>query len=222
MKINVILFLFPILLLSVSIQSAINKYGLWSALQYSGEFEKKPDYLYELELHAEFINKNNVFDEGLIRFGLGYALDGMKSLMMGFDFFPALGFSNRQHEEYRIWQQLEINSTTKRINLFSRTKIEERKKSGYSQIALRLRQRFTLQSLTPLFKNFLPLVYDEIFFNFNKANWVDTHIINQNRIFLGFDRSYSSFSLEIGYLNRAFFGTKNVTITHILYLTWKF
>ena len=207
MKFKITLFFLIFIFLSLNTYAINNKYGLWSAIQFFGKFKNSPSYLYNLKLEARFKTTNHFYDEGFIRAALGYALDDATTLFLGVDFFPALGLSNRDHEEYRLWQQFKKNKAFEKFEFSSRTRIEQRKKSSNSQVAVRLRQQFTLQKQQPLFKNFFPLLWDEVFINFNHVAWVNTHTINQNRLFLGFNTLYHSFTgqarirVKMGQLN---------------------
>ena len=125
-------------------------------------------------------------------------------------------------QEYRPWQQFQLEKAQKYFHFYWRTRLEERKRQNFSEISVRFRQRITLQSTKPLADKFYPVVYDELFFNLNQVEWIDTNTLNQNRMFLGFDINFKSFILQLGYLNRVRFETEQNNITHILQLTCTF
>ena len=94
--------------------------------------------------------------------------------------------------------------------------------SHYSDTSVRLRQRATLQTNNPIIRQLVPIFYDELFFNLNNVQWVDTETVNQNRAFLGFDIEFKSFTLQIGYINQLQFKISQTEMSHILWTALKF
>ena len=222
------LLLWPIFLIffvSISQTSFANSteqnFMVWTSYQKNGQFSnQKLKYL--LQLDARFINKENAFEQGVARAGLGYALTNAFSLWMGYDFVPSMKDNrNKLNYEQRIWQQILWKMTAQdKFQLASRTRLEQRHNFQRSGIALRLRQRFLLKLTDAIHDAISPVIYDEIMFNLNHPSWVGNKAIDQNRLFLGADFSLSKdYVLRIGYLNQLKFRKPINIVNHSLYLS---
>ena len=60
----------------------------------------------------------------------------------------------------------------------------------------------------------------KVFVNANRPSWVNTQVIDQNRLFAGVDIPASKESfLEVGYLYQYIFSSPAV-VTHVLSISW--
>jgi len=203
---------------SVFAKDAQHNTKLWTQVNVDGQFfNTKLDYLFEV--HARFQDTNRALEQIVTRFGLGYHINPIVSLWLGYDFTPKRNNTSNEFEnEHRLWQQLNVKAIHQvTFSLDSRTRLEERFSEDNSGTAHRLRQQFTLKLLKTVNKKITPILSDEIFFNLNHPSWVSEDNVDQNRLFVGFQFAITTKStLKIGYLNQYRFRDPINKISHII------
>jgi len=197
----------------------------WSGIESVGTI-KNSDFQYIALLQLRLAFDSPVFDTGVIRIGLGYPIAKSLNLWFGYDLLPTQNANTRKFSaEERPWQQFLWEMPVKRPGLVMfRCRLEERMNSKEPGLALRLRQRISLQMRNNKIGDIAtPIVSDEIFFNLNHPDWVGHRAINQNRLYAGFDISLSQHRvLQVGYLNQAEFRMNANSMSHIVFLSYLF
>ena len=122
-------------------------------------------------------------------------------------------------DEYRLWQQIIWKRRLPSVSLISRTRFEERKSLFFSDWSYRLRQRVLLNR--PLTNNLSLVISNEIFLNINKASWIITDRLDQNRAYLGVEQHMSENTyLGVGYMNQ-YLSTPILQSNHVLWINWR-
>ncbi|OIN60495.1 hypothetical protein BLX24_04015 [Arsenicibacter rosenii] len=162
------------------------------------------------------------WQQSLARAGIQYSLtDHIKTsagytLLLGFPYgrFPEseAGVPNPEH---RMYQDIDLEQTTGRLQLTHRFRLEQRWMSTWPDTGgdqspgwqYQNRARYRIRGALPLGQptmdeaNWYLTAYDELFIGFGPNVQLD--IFDQNRIFLGLGYRFSpSFRLEAGFLNQ--------------------
>lgn len=212
----IILALLSIFIAKASAQEQYN--GAWFDISTDGNLIKKYriDYIAQAQLRT--LDKNNSYEMSYLQGGLGYRPHPGLSSWIGYQwnsFNPIfnLGRENRIFEQvlWEIWND-------SFFALRTRTRLEQRNRMHNPEWSNRLREKISFYF--PQIKNrYTPLIYDELFFNLTKPDWVSSSTLEQNRAFIGMDISLSKkVFLELGYLQQSFYGLQQRT-NHILYIS---
>lgn len=190
----------------------------WATTVVTGTLIQDSPFRYYLEPQIRFIDNHYKFEEALLYVGIGYEFSPYLTLFVG----DAGTISRQSSGDYvrqnRIWQQLNWNIFCKnKINVISRTRLEERKNLSEAQWAVRLRERWLLRIGFPYWQNRSIVLFDEIFFNFNHPAWAgNSGTISQNRAFVGIGTQFSKqATVDVGYLNQYQFTVPN-QVSHVL------
>ena len=185
----------------------------WSSLTLMGNYGA---VLYNVEPQFRLIdNQNDPFQQFLTNAGLGYKTANDWSVWLGQTWGTvAQDASVASLEEYRIWEQLMWNHSFSYVTINSRTRLEERKSLAFADWANRIRERVLVTR--PLTTNMSLVVSNEIFVALNKAQWVTTQTIDQNRAYMGIEQRLSKIAyLSAGYMNQ-YLSTKNRQFDNVL------
>ena len=181
----------------------------WSKIDVTGPFSSDwPDFRYEA-----FVENRN--QETRLDFSTGYRFSPLVSVWNGFSWISP---NNGTAQTYRAWQQIiwELFDKNPIILFQTRTRLEEHKREGQPELLLRGRERWRVAFPERLGK-LTPVLYDEIFVNFNHPAWVNQGFIDQNRVFIGVDTPVWKNSFwEMGYINQYLFTTPVNRMVHIL------
>jgi Protein of unknown function (DUF2490) len=181
----------------------------WSKVDVTGAIS--PEFS-DVRYEAFFETRNR---ETRLDFATGYRFSPLISVWNGFTWISP---NDGSPEVYRPWQQLLWNVVERHplLVLQSRTRLEELKREGQPEWLLRVRQRWRAAFPGKLGR-FTPVIYDEVFFNCNQPAWVNTGIIDQNRLFVGVDTpSWHDTFVELGYLNQYIFNDPTPRMTHAI------
>jgi hypothetical protein len=131
--------------------------------------------------------------------------------------------SEQSREEYRSWEQLTWNHTTRQnISINSRFRAEQRKSFDFPEWAFRLRERLIFN--IPLKNNLSYELSDEVLYNLNSTPWVDTTAWDQNRFYIALVQRFSlRYAFAIGYMNQYLFRDAPLAQeNHVLWLNIRY
>lgn len=211
-----------LIFLNVSVfANTIKEERFWGNFNLNGSLFNSKKWQYDFNIQSRYNFSIGQYENTRSEGGIGYKSSKNISLWLGGT--TILRHDNRI-EEYRPWQQVQwhiLNS--EQIRLSSRTRLEERKEPNFSEWAYRLRQRFSLSFPKKLPFNITPILANEIFFNLNNPQWINSNgSINQNRAFIGIEIPlHKNISFETGYLNQYEFRNEANRLNHVLYVNLK-
>ncbi len=176
----------------------------WSVGIITGSLAKNSSFKYYLEPQLRLINDRYVINQTFVLGGLGYQIHKNMIIYAGSGWVFEKVQEGETFHEQRIWQQLSwLVLRNSHLNINSRTRLEERKDTRASELAIRLRQRVWVR--IPIFHSdkYSYSFFDEVLLNMNHADWVSPYFFEQNRAFIGFATQVSkSVLIDIGYLNQ--------------------
>lgn len=198
---------------------------LWASIETNGEINKS-QIEYMSELHGRFGYDAPNFNEGIFRIGLGYPTSQTISVWFGYDFIPMKDLITKEFSiENRIWQQILWEVPLEGFWQFTyRARLEERIDAEASGTAIRLRQKLIVKMnhLEIGTDSFIPIIYDEIFFNLNHPDWIADKTVDENRLFVGFGYQIDTrHILEVGYINQLALRNPDNIMNHILSLSYR-
>lgn len=206
-KLNTALFLIIILYPFIGIKSAnsTSSYNkAWAVAAIIGSMPVNPAFKYYIEPQIRFIDDNYFFNQTLQLGGLGYQINKNIMVFAGPGWIITKTPEGESTHETRFWQQLNwlmVNSPN--LNMNSRTRVEERKRTNTAPMAIRLRQRVWMRIPFKKWERHSFSVFDELFFNMNHPAWVSPYLFEQNRAFVGIATQLTkSMIADIGYLNQ--------------------
>lgn len=200
-------------------------FRVWSTFIYNDNLKSNPNWLYQLLLEGRFKDQRGLYYQGIIQSQVGYAISNRVSLWAGYALLPSTSVEGSQRTSVnvqRLYQQLEIDLVDNPYQeMNSRSRIEERRRSGYNQIGLLFRQRILWNTRWLMIKDkYTPFVSDEIFVNVNKPVWGNQKTFDQNRFMLGVTFPCGGERLcQVAYLNQYILGASLTELNHILHLS---
>jgi Protein of unknown function (DUF2490) len=167
------------------------------------------------------------FSQGLVRPGVGYALNDAWSVWAGYTYVRTdQPYARTPTNEQRIWEQVSWQRKAGGTDLSSRTRLEQRFSSAGSGTGWRLREMGKLMHPLGQSSIWLIAMYDEIFINLNSPNFGPKSGVDRNRAFLGPGINLGKpLRLELGYLNQYTFNNNGPDrVDHILSISafWNF
>lgn len=183
----------------------------WSVAIITGSLEKSPSFKYYLEPQLRLIDDNRVFNQLLLLGGLGYQINTNMTVYLGPGWILSKTPQGNKTHEKRLWEQLNwMLLSTPNLNINSRTRLEERKDTNASQMAIRLRERVWMKVPIKNSDKVSFSFFNEIFLNLNHPQWVSPYLFEQNRAFIGISTQISkSTVIDAGYLNQYIHAVKN-------------
>ena len=212
-KLNILIIssLFALILSGPVAADQVDDFQTWGNITATGTLSSiNPKLKWWLEGQGRFGNDSSRFSQGIIRPGVGYALNEKTSVWLGYAWIPTSRpfAAQSPFNEHRIWQQLLWANTYSFGTITSRTRMEQRffDIQGSTDVAHRFRQMFKLSVPMPMVSpNASFVVLDEIFVNLNDIDTGARAGYNQNRVFAGFAYKFNKVTTgEIGYLNQHF------------------
>ena len=202
------LFLF-IWMNSVNSMESYDKY--WSVAVITGPLAEHSSFKYYLEPQLRLIDNNYVFNQILLLGGLGYQINTNMTVYLGPGWIVSKTPQGNSTHENRLWEQLNwILVNTSNLNINSRTRLEERKDTNASQMAIRLRERVWMRVPFRNSDKYSFSIFNEVFLNLNHPQWVSLYLFEQNRAFIGVSTQASkSTVIDVGYLNQYIHAIKN-------------
>lgn len=161
------------------------------------------------------LRENNFFATNSFlfgRIGLGYQLNADLSVAAGYGNLlaaPALAGGHTRTDEHRVFQQIQLSASYKKVKILQRLRNEQRWQTivindeNTGKIKFSNRVRYLLNLSIPVFKNpGLPqlVIADEILLQFGKE--IVYNSFDQNRLFIGIKQKISnSLSFDAGYMH---------------------
>lgn len=161
-------------------------------------------FKYWLEGQGRFGNDTSLFSQGLLRTGLGFAVNENTSAWLGYAWVPTdEPFTKIAFDENRIWQQLLWGKKVSFAAVTSRSRLEQRVIPTGSEIGWRFRQQLKVSVPLSFAPSFSLVASDEYFVNLNKTNWGADDGFDQNRAFGGIGFNFDkNIRTEVGYMNQ--------------------
>lgn len=216
------------LFLSVAFQmkayAGTSDFQIWTPVYLTVNFTDKIQGWYEAQ--PRFGDDASQLNQLLLRTALGYKFADHWSIWQGYAWTPNI--EPKYKTENRLYQQLLYSQKFPAINIMSRTRLEERWIKDVSGTAVRFRT--LLRGQVPLADQgrWAFVVQDEIFFNVNSPTNGPDGGLDQNRVFVGINRSVNAhLNVDIGYqlqtintTGSGVFNDKNSILVMQWFLTW--
>ncbi len=177
------------------------EYQTWNAVMATAHLgQQTPSLAFWADLH---VRRTAAGVQAIARPGVGVQLTPGVSLWGGYAWTPTFSDGDPAPvHEHRAWEQVLLqHETSFRLNLQSRTRLEQRFHQSGGEVGLRLRQ-FLRVSWRPSAE--VPvglLASDELFIGLNATSWGQPAGVDQNRLFVGpFFQLAPWARLEAGYL----------------------
>jgi len=195
-------------LLSLSSYAAIanstdNLLNSWTRLYINNADRADQALKHWIELENRIVgNREN---DIIVKGAIGYQYNAKIIVWLGYLWVPEFIHQfDTLVQEHRLWQHVTWNVRQQgNMRIIADSQLEQRKDNAHSQWAIRFRQKLQVLFPNPFNRAITPLIFDEIFFNFNNPAWINQQFLNQNRVFVGVQMPVSDYAtLELGYLNR--------------------
>lgn len=203
MKKAVLVFLL-ILNTSTSFAGAVYRNKLWVGGDIDSQLAAAQNLRFNLLLQSRFGDNESKFEQQFIQPAIYYLWAPRLSFWLGYSYIPTV--PNNQVSallEQRIWPQVvygvKVGSSSVAT---SRTRLETRWREGSSQVSERLRERIEFSTPLPAHSSVTFDVFNEVYFNVRKAEWVAPGTFDQNRIYIGLGFTINPQTVfDIGYIN---------------------
>jgi len=161
---------------------------------------------YLLEGIGRFGNDSSRLSKGMLRTGLGYALNANINIWLGYAWFTYdEPFTQTPFDEHRIWQDFTWSHKYDFAIVSSRSRLEQRFMDIGSDVGWRFRQRFKASVPLAFAPDFSLVGFDEYFVNINQTNYGADDGFDQNRVFAGIGYNFDQHvRTEVGYMNNYF------------------
>jgi hypothetical protein len=183
--------------------------GIWLAGSLTGKLpssinDGKGSWRLWIDGQSRFGDDASRFSQGLVRPGIGYALNKAWSIWAGYAYIRTdQPYTQTPSNENRIWEQVTWQGLVRSTDLSSRTRLEQRFNSSGSGTGVRLREMGKLIQPLGAKKFWLISAYDEIFVNLNSTNFGARAGADRNRAYAGPGINLSrAVRVELGYLNQ--------------------
>lgn len=195
-------------------EATVDDFEVWGNVTATGSLApvnpSLTNFRFWLEGQGRFGNDSSQFSQGIIRPGVGYAVNDKTTVWLGYAWIPtAQPFALRNSfNENRIWQQVLWADNFSFGRVTSRTRFEQRffdeNAPGNSDVAHRFRQFFKLAVPMPFISPDVSFVIqDEIFVNMTNTDRGIFNGFDQNRVFSGIAYKFNKIATgEIGYMNQ--------------------
>ena len=178
---------------------------IWSAVLATGTLKPVGEHWrYWMEGAARFGNDMSTLSQGMIRPGVGYALNPNASLWLGYAHIVTdTPFARKTFDENRIWQQFMWNRPVGAGTFSARSRLEQRFADSGDDVPWRFRQFFKMAYPIAALPKISAVAWDEVFVNLDDADWGPQSGFDQNRAFVGAGYGFSKVvRAEVGYFNQ--------------------
>jgi hypothetical protein len=160
------------------------------------------NFRYWLEGQARFANDTSTLKQGIVRPGLGYAINDHASLWLGYAYLPNAPFTAAPSNRQEVWEQFLWTQAAGPGKFSFRNRLEQIFRSPGSAAGWIFRQMFAWSFPLKFAPGFSVELSDEYFLNVNNTESQTTGF-NQNRAFFGIGYRFSQhIATEIGYMNK--------------------
>jgi hypothetical protein len=185
----------------------VEDFQTWAAVVATGRIgAAESPYRYWLEAQGRYDDDSSHLNQSLLRGALGYALAPRLVAWAGYAHVnnDPQG-TDEDVTEHRYWQQLTWSRATPLagLDLATRTRLEERTVESFADTGWRFRQLVKLSRPLGDRSRWYLAAWEELFFNFNDADWGAEDGFDQNRGFAGLGIRLAPWARsEIGYMNQ--------------------
>lgn len=176
---------------------------------------------WSMDTHPRWRNEGEHFDTLILRPAVFYKLTPKASIWLGYDTIIQHPSSKAAFEENRLWEQFTYQfDPVGDVTVTSRSRLEQRDREDFSEIAHRWRQMLRVVGPTGVHPQLSWVVWDELFVQLNATDWVVKRGVDQNRLFLGANWKFDTqMNAEFGYLNQYVNGRTFDQENHVLLTT---
>lgn len=178
---------------------------IWSSILATGTLKPAGEHWrYWMEGVARFGNGMSTLSQGMIRPGVGYALNSHASLWLGYAYIVTdTPFARTTFDENRIWQQFLWTQALGAGTFSARSRLEQRFADSGDDVPWRFRQFFKMSYPIAALPKVSAVAWDEVFVNLDDADWGPQSGFDQNRAFVGAGYAFSKVvRAEVGYFNQ--------------------
>ena len=209
--------------LRVHADELVDDSQVWGAVTSTGTLKPAGDqWRFWLEGQGRFGNDMSTLSQGIIRPGVGYALNEHASIWLGYAYiFTDSPFARTSFDEDRIWQQFLWTQALGAGTFTTRARLEQRFFDNVSDTGWRYRQLVKVSYPIKGIPNVSAVASDEVFINLNDVGRGPQAGFDQNRAFAGLGYAFSKVvKTEVGYLNQFIDRPINPNrVTHALAIT---
>jgi hypothetical protein len=182
------------------------------------------NFYWNMDIHPRWREGVSHFDTLIMRPSVFYKFTPKTSVWIGYDTITFHPDGQESYQENRLWEQWMYQfDPIGRVNITSRSRLEQRDREDYRDIAHRWRQMFRFTAPSGFNQKLSWVVYDELFINLNTNSWISRRGIDQNRLFLGGNWKFDdNVNAEIGYLNQQVNGKTFDQENHVFSTTLRF
>lgn len=179
----------------------LGDFQTWTSVAVAGSLHEA--WRYNVDLHLRFGDDSDRYSQGILRPGIGYALNERASLWVGYAYVQSdAPFATQRTDEHRVWQQFTWTQPTSLGAFVSRTRLEQRDVETGDDTGWRLRQMLRLTHPLAYVPRTSVVASNEMFFHLNDTDWGARTGFDQNRVFAGLGYDFSTrLRGEAGYLN---------------------
>lgn len=182
---------------SRSAEAAETDWQEWTLFIVQGDFSKKWRGYFEVQ--PRLGDDMSRMERLIVRPAIGYRIRDNVSVWAGYGWTPLI--SPDFDHEHRAFQQLLVEGKVGEAGLTNRTRLEQRVIDGVDGTSVRLRHQVRLAQPLDRQKRWAFILYDELFWNLNSTSNGPESGFDQNRIFVGLNRTVNRhLRLEGGYL----------------------
>jgi hypothetical protein len=214
--------------LTLTVKAQTNSFSGWLVLSHIQKLSSK----FNINVDVQLRSKNNLdgIRNILIRPGINYNINKTWSTGIGYGYISTQTDNAAPLKsllvENMIWEQTVVTSKINKLLLLSRVRLEQRFIEQQTQDIFSQRLRLYNKLFIPLSESkelnegiYLAL-QDELLFNVQNKDNLNTHLFDQNRAFVGLGHHFNEhLSSEIGYQMVAIKGKNENMNRHILQLT---
>lgn len=196
----------------------------WTDLSIRGTVDDAKKYDYLVRFNLRFAEQESIFEERIVRLGIGTWLSDRHHLQLGIQAKHDVPY-NEDRPEHGFRFQQQVTSLWVRNKTFLanwRARLEERRELGKAGWSFRFRERIQFRFFWKNSAGIEPIFREEISLLLNHPDWVSRKTLDQNRVFLGFHKQLSAhWSYQLGYSNQFKIRDPNI-MNHIAILSFDY
>jgi len=174
------------------------------------------------EVNPRFGDNISQIEQLWIRPGLGYQATASVSIWQGYAWGTT--YQPQFRDEHRSYQEIDYLGRLANVQVFSRTRLEQRFIQDAGGVAIRARELVRADIPFGEERIWGWVIYDEMFINLNTVRRGPEAGFDQNRFFIGVHRKVNArFSVDFGYQNQTI-NTSGSNLAdrmnHILLMQW--
>ena len=163
--------------------------GVWLASFDNGDVSdwglRNERLKYWFDGHLRYFDDTDGFGQSIVRPGLGWKLSEQTTLWAGYAWIRTSPVQGGEFAESRFWQQWTQAGSLADSKTLLRSRVEQRWVETGDDVGLRFRQLARWQRPFENHPQTSLVLWDEIFWNLNDADWGARSGFDQNRLFIG-------------------------------------